>query len=288
MPDDRESIQPGDRVAADHRGRRRPSRGILLDMARDKGFKGIVATRGESGLRARAALSTPTPSRSTSRCPTWTAGRCSTASSTTRRTRHIPVHIISGDEESARGLQLGAFAHLQKPVTKEALDEAFAKIKRLRRAAEQVAADRRGQRAAAQRDRRADRRRATSRSPRSASGEEALAALRERALRLHGARPRPARHERLRAHRPDEERAATIDDIPIVVYTGRDLTQKEETELKRMAEAIIVKDVALAGAPARRDRALPAPRRGESAGAQAADARAAARVAIRCSPARRR
>src|SRR5882757_5498477 len=33
-----------------------------------------------------------------------------------------------------------------------------------------------------------------------------------------------------------------IADIPIVVYTGRELTKKEETELKRMAEAIIVKD----------------------------------------------
>src|SRR5205807_8922419 len=34
-----------------------------------------------------------------------------------------------------------------------------------------------------------------------------------------------------------------IHNTPIVVYTGRDLTKKEETELKRMAEAIIVKDV---------------------------------------------
>jgi CheY-like chemotaxis protein len=34
-----------------------------------------------------------------------------------------------------------------------------------------------------------------------------------------------------------------IDDIPIIVYTGRDLSRKEESELKRMADAIIVKDV---------------------------------------------
>src|SRR6202022_3912371 len=34
-----------------------------------------------------------------------------------------------------------------------------------------------------------------------------------------------------------------IDDIPIVVYTGRELSKREETELKRMAEAIIIKDV---------------------------------------------
>src|SRR5207247_6390089 len=46
-----------------------------------------------------------------------------------KATRHIPVHIISADEEGARGLKLGAFAQIQKPVTKEALDEAFARIR---------------------------------------------------------------------------------------------------------------------------------------------------------------
>src|SRR2546428_5125919 len=46
-----------------------------------------------------------------------------------KATRHIPVHIISVDEESDRGLRLGALATIQKPVTKEALDDAFAKIK---------------------------------------------------------------------------------------------------------------------------------------------------------------
>jgi CheY-like chemotaxis protein len=31
--------------------------------------------------------------------------------------------------------------------------------------------------------------------------------------------------------------------LPIIVYTGRDLSQREQTELQRLAEAIIVKDV---------------------------------------------
>jgi len=34
-----------------------------------------------------------------------------------------------------------------------------------------------------------------------------------------------------------------IANIPIVVYTGRELSRKEESDLKRMADAIIVKDV---------------------------------------------
>ena len=31
--------------------------------------------------------------------------------------------------------------------------------------------------------------------------------------------------------------------LPIIVYTGRDLSRKEESQLKRLAETIIVKDV---------------------------------------------
>src|SRR5207247_7233568 len=34
-----------------------------------------------------------------------------------------------------------------------------------------------------------------------------------------------------------------IGDIPIIIYTGKELTLKEESELRRLAETIIVKDV---------------------------------------------
>ena len=34
-----------------------------------------------------------------------------------------------------------------------------------------------------------------------------------------------------------------LQSLPVIVYTGRDLTKKEETQLKRMAKTIIIKDV---------------------------------------------
>src|SRR5204862_7131763 len=37
--------------------------------------------------------------------------------------------------------------------------------------------------------------------------------------------------------------SATLSQIPVIVYTGRDLTKKQETELRRVAETIIIKDV---------------------------------------------
>ena len=43
-------------------------------------------------------------------------------------TRHIPVHIISGDENRRRGLALGAMSYLEKAVANDSLVEAFAAI----------------------------------------------------------------------------------------------------------------------------------------------------------------
>src|ERR1700693_1045806 len=40
-------------------------------------------------------------------------------------TRHIPVHVISGDDNRRRGLALGAMTYLQKSVTKDNLNIAF-------------------------------------------------------------------------------------------------------------------------------------------------------------------
>ena len=49
-------------------------------------------------------------------------------------------------------------------------------------------------------------------------------------------------HERLRAARADEGGSAA-GAVPVIVYTGKDLTKKQETELRRLAETIIIKDV---------------------------------------------
>jgi CheY-like chemotaxis protein len=43
-------------------------------------------------------------------------------------TRHIPVHIITGIRERQQGLKAGAIAYLEKPVSKEALEDSFTKI----------------------------------------------------------------------------------------------------------------------------------------------------------------
>ena len=50
--------------------------GILLDLAREKGFKGLVATSGSDGPRAGAEIQARPPSRLIFACRIATAGRC--------------------------------------------------------------------------------------------------------------------------------------------------------------------------------------------------------------------
>ena len=213
---------------------------ILLEMARDKGFKGVVATRGESGLQL-AKRYRPDAITLDIALPDMEGWTVLDRLKHDKTTRHIPVHIISGDDESARGLKLGAFAQVQKPVTKEALDEAFAKIKGFVERQNKsllIIEDNADQRSAIAEliggDGDVD---ITS----AASGEEALQILRDRhfdCMVLDLGLPDMNGFEFISRMRNE----LGIDDIPIVVYTGRELTRKEETELKRMAEAIIVKD----------------------------------------------
>ena len=74
IADDRESIQPGDTVLLIVEDDPHYAR-VLLGLARDKGFKGIVANARPAALTLAGSTCRP-PSRSTCSCPTCSAGRC--------------------------------------------------------------------------------------------------------------------------------------------------------------------------------------------------------------------
>jgi len=239
VPDDRDTIAKGDRsvlIIEDDVNFAK----IMLEMARDKGFKGLVATRGESGL-VLAKRFVPDAITLDIALPDMEGWTVLDRLKHEKVTRHIPVHIISADEESSRGMRLGAFAHLEKPVTKDALDEAFSKIRGFVERPNKsllVVEDNESQRGAIVEligDPDVE-------ITAVGSGQEALDALRTRhfdCMVLDLGLPDMSGFEFIERMKNDLD----INDIPIVVYTGRELTRKEESELKRIAEAIIVKDV---------------------------------------------
>jgi CheY-like chemotaxis protein len=126
--DDRDKIQTGDRVMLIVDNDEGFSR-ILLDLAREKGFKGLVTS---SGAAAPALAREYKPDAITLdiRLPDISGYRVLDRMKNDPAMRHIPVYIISTDEEGASGLQMGAMGVLPKPIkTKEALDRAFDTIK---------------------------------------------------------------------------------------------------------------------------------------------------------------
>ncbi len=240
IPDDRDAIQQGDRtllIVEDDVNFAR----ILMDMAHDKGFKAVVATRGETGLLL-ARRYRPDAVTLDIALPDMEGWTVLDRLKHDRVTRHIPVHIISAGEEISRGLRLGAFAHVQKPVTKEALDDAFARIKGFVDRANKsllVIEDNEQQRQAIAELIGGD---GDVEITTASSGEEALNILRERrfdCMVLDLGLPDISGFDFINRLKNELQ----IDDIPIIVYTGRELSRKEESDLKRMADAIIVKDV---------------------------------------------
>ena len=109
-------------------------------------------------------------------------------------TRHIPVHIVSAGDGRQNALKAGAVAFLEKPISKEGLEDTFGEIRNfidrgLKRLL--VVEDDEGQRQAVVELIGSDE---DVEVTAVGTGEAALEVLGPRALRLHGARPQAARH----------------------------------------------------------------------------------------------
>ncbi|TJY42140.1 response regulator [Cohnella pontilimi] len=100
---------------------------VLLEMARARGFKGVVALRGDEGLQLAKEMK-PDGVLLDIQLPGTDGWSVLHELKDDAETRHIPVHVVSVAEQSAHGLRMGAIDQLQKPVTAEQLEEAFSKM----------------------------------------------------------------------------------------------------------------------------------------------------------------
>src|SRR5258705_2222128 len=99
----------------------------MVGMAREKGFKAVVATRGDTGLALANEL-LPSAITLDIQLPVVDGWSILDRLKRNPRTRHIPVHVISVVDRHQRGATLTAFAYLEKPVSLEALDMALRRI----------------------------------------------------------------------------------------------------------------------------------------------------------------
>lgn len=243
--DDRDTIQPGDRtllIVEDDANFAR----ILLDTAREQSFKGIVALQGDIGL-ALAQQLCPTAIMLDIGLPVMDGWQVLDRLQHNPQTQHIPVHIISSSEEQQRSLQLGAIAYLQKPASRASLISTLRDIQKLVERPVKwllVVEDNAQQRQSIVELLGDEDVRTTA----VATGAEALAALKTQAfdcIVLDLGLPDMSGFELIKQIEQQtssgtSERQATL---PLIVYTGKQLTEQEETELRRVTEAIIIKDV---------------------------------------------
>jgi HAMP domain-containing protein/CheY-like chemotaxis protein/signal transduction histidine kinase len=236
--DDRSKLQPDDRTVLIVENDQDFAR-VLLDMARSKGFKGIVALDGESALEL-AGQYVPDAVTLDIDLPGIDGWNVLDRLKHRSDTRHIPVHIISNAGQRQRGLKQGAVSYVEKPVSREALEEAFSGIARFLDEPVRsllVVEDDEAQRNSIVELIGHDDIDITA----VGSADEALAQLAERRydcmvldLGLDGMNGF-ALLERIKAE-------PAVHDLPVIVYTGKELEPAEETRLRRYAETIIVKD----------------------------------------------
>jgi CheY-like chemotaxis protein/signal transduction histidine kinase/HAMP domain-containing protein len=239
VEDDHESIEPGDRTLLIIENDANFAK-VLLEMAREKSFKGIVSLDGDNGV-ALAQEYRPDAITLDIDMPGMDGWKVLERLKHNPQTRHIPVHIISGIERRQQGLQAGAIAYLAKPVTKEALDKAFATISRFLADIPKhllVVEDDAKQRDAIVELIAHEDVEITAVDSAEVAMEQLSSGKHYDCVVLDLGLHDMSGFDFLEKVKSDP----TMSELPIIVYTGRQLTGAEETRVKKYAETIIVKD----------------------------------------------
>ena len=240
VQDDRDAIEAGDRVVLIVEDDADFAR-TELEIARERGFKGLVALRGDTGL-ALAREFRPDAIVLDMTLPVLDGWTVLDRLKRHPSTRHIPVHIVSGVEEAQPALMAGAAAVVKKPASIEVLQAVFGGIESfIDRAVRRllVVDDDEVQRAAIIELVGGD---GDVEIVAVGSSEEALAALDSEppfdCMVLDLKLPKMTGFDLLEKVKTSESSHG----LPVIVYTGKELTRREETKLKRYAETIVVKD----------------------------------------------
>ncbi len=239
LADDRDAIELGDAVLLIIEDDPHYAR-ILLGLARDHGFKGIVATKGAVGI-VLARQYRPTAITLDIFLPDMLGWTVLNQLKLDPATRHIPVQVVTLEEERQHGLAHGAFAYLVKAPTTTELEAAFARIRTFTKP--------RTKRLLVVEDNAIERDSIVQLLGHDdielsavGSGEEALVQLRDQPfdcivldLRL----PDMSGFELLEQINAEP----SLKDTPVVVFTGKELSAPEQVRLKAMAKSIVLKDV---------------------------------------------
>jgi CheY-like chemotaxis protein len=239
VPDDRKSLQPGDATLLIVEDDPHYAR-ILADLAHDAGLKVLVATRGADAL-ALAREYQPSAVSLDVFLPDMLGWTVLSQLKQNPATRHIPVQVLTLDEDRQHGLARGAFSFVVKPTNTTDLQAALGRIKDY--------VQPRRKRLLVVEDNPAEQMSITELLGHDdinmmavGTGTAALDVLHDDPpdcvvldLRL----PDMSGFDLLEKIRDD----AALADLPVVVFTGRELSPDEDAQLHTIARSVVVKGV---------------------------------------------
>jgi len=239
IPDDRLSIEPGDAILLIVEDDPHYAR-IIVDLAKELGFKVLIASKGADAL-ALAQEFQPTAVSLDVFLPDMLGWTVLSQLKQNAFTRHIPVQIVTVDEDRQHGLSRGAFCFVTKPASAKSIAAALSKIKHYavpRRKRLLVIEDD----AAEQLSITALLEHGDIEIVTAGTGAEGLDLLNEErfdCVVLDLSLPDMSGFDVLEALSSDD----TLTEVPVIVFTGRELSPEEDAKLYAMARSIVVKGV---------------------------------------------
>ncbi|MGB6691307.1 MAG: HAMP domain-containing protein [Terracidiphilus sp.] len=239
IDDDRDTLEAGDQVLLIVEDDLHYAH-LLCDLSKDKAFKVLHATTGAEAL-ALAREFRPTAISLDVFLPDMLGWTVLNHLKQDPGTRHIPVQMLTMDEDWHHGLSRGAFSFVTKPTTTEGLSAAITRIKAYaspRRKRLLVVEDEPAQQLSIEALLGHDDIDVTVVD----NGAEALEAVNHESfdcLVLDLRLPDMSGFEVLERLRD----TPSLSELPVVVFTGKDLSPEEDARLHTLARSVIVKDV---------------------------------------------
>lgn len=241
--DDRDTIAEGDQVILIVEDDQSFAK-ILLDTAHERGCKALVTPRGEEAMHL-AEMYMPAAITLDILLADISGWMVLDRLKHTPTLRHIPVTLISSEDDKQHAYSRGAFSSLAKPVEtdeiNEALDASFSFIKREKKRVLFLEDEREVQEAV--KELLENEHVSIELGDDGEDGIAALRASRYDVLILDLRLPKLSGFEVIEALEKDKIHPP----LPVIVYTGADLSEEERLQLRRVAVNIILKDASSPG-----------------------------------------
>lgn len=237
VPDDRDTIQPNDKVILIVEDDITFAK-ALAEFTRERGYKAIVAVRGDEAFNLAVNFN-PLGILLDIELPVKSGWEVMEELKSNAITRHIPVHIMSSHKLRRESLLKGAVDFLDKPVLYEQMPEVFGRIEQI--------VNRESQKILIIEDN-SKHAEALSfflgsnniKAEISSEIPESLRILQQEGVHcviLDMGIPDKQAYEILDRMKKD----AQLENIPVIVFTGKSLSMSEEMRIKKYADSIVVK-----------------------------------------------